>query len=154
MAYQVLVVHGPNLNLLGKREPGIYGALTLEEINERLADYAAQGGAELRFFQSNIEGEIVTALHDARCNADGVVANFGAYTHTSIAIRDAIAAMAVPVVEVHISNVYAREAFRHHSYTAPVCLGTVGGFGWQSYVLGLQGLLFELDRRASVYKDE
>lgn len=144
MAYQILVVHGPNLNMLGKREPDVYGTLTLDEINARLVSYAKRLDVELRFFQSNIEGELVGVIQEARLNLHGVVANFGAYTHTSVAIRDAIAAIDIPVVEVHISNVYTRESFRHHSYTAPVCFGVVSGFGWQSYLLGLQGLLFAL----------
>jgi 3-dehydroquinate dehydratase-2 len=147
MSYQILIAHGPNLKLLGEREPDVYGSLTLDEVNRRLADYAQQLDTSLRFFQSNSEGAIVNALQDARTWADGVVANFGAYTHTSIAIRDAIAAIGIPVVEVHLSNVHAREVFRHHSYMSAVCMGVVLGFGWQSYLLGLEGLLLKLAER-------
>ncbi len=141
----ILILHGPNLNLLGTRETDIYGSLTLARINERLGVYAAKQGHTLHPMQSNHEGELIDALHDARDWADGVVANFAAYTHTSIAIRDAIKAVELPVVEVHLSNVHARESFRHHSMVAAVCVGVVSGFGWMSYMLGLQGLLAHLD---------
>jgi 3-dehydroquinate dehydratase-2 len=136
----ILVLHGPNLNLLGLREPGVYGAQTLEEINERLRDYAAGQAIELRTFQSNHEGALIDALHDAMGWADGIVFNPGAYTHTSYALFDAILAVRLPVVEVHISNVHAREEFRHRSLLAAACLGQVVGFGWRSYLLGLQAL--------------
>jgi 3-dehydroquinate dehydratase-2 len=136
----ILVIHGPNLNLLGQREPEVYGTLKLDEINQHLQDYAAGQGITLRFFHSNHEGSLIDALQDAIEWADGAVFNPGAYTHTSYALRDAISAVGLPVVEVHMSNVHAREKFRHQSLLAPVCLGQVVGFGWRSYLLGLQAL--------------
>ena len=144
MSAKILVVHGPNLNLLGTREPEVYGAITLEEINKRLRTYAADEGIEVRTFQSNHEGAIIDAIHQAVGWADGLVINPGAYTHYSYAIRDAIAAVGLPAVEVHLSNVQAREDFRRLSVIAPVCLGQIAGFGWQSYVLGLEALLMKL----------
>ncbi len=140
MPLKILLIHGPNLNLLGKREPGVYGSMTMEQINDRLQAYATETGFELRTFQSNSEGALVDAIQDAGTWADGIVINAGAYTHTSIALRDAISAVNLPAVEVHLSNVHARESFRHHSHIAAVCLGTVAGFGWRSYLLGLEGL--------------
>lgn len=136
-----LVLHGPNLNLLGVREPGVYGALSMEEINHRLQALANELGVEVRFAQSNHEGALIDALHEARTWAAGVVFNPGGYTHTSVALRDAVAAIGIPVVEVHLSNVYARDEFRRQSLIAPVCRGTVAGFGWQSYALGLRALV-------------
>jgi 3-dehydroquinate dehydratase-2 len=135
---KILVIHGPNLNLLGSREPSIYGAASLDEINNRLQVLAAQNGVTLTIVQSNHEGDIVDVI--GRSAGDGfgaIVINPAAYTHTSVAIRDAIAAVKVPAVEVHLSNIYKREEFRHHSLVAPVCAGQVSGFGVQSYILGL-----------------
>lgn len=138
---KILILHGPNLNLLGTREPEIYGALTLADINTKLVELAAEYRAELVCKQSNHEGDLVDALQDARLWADGVVFNPGGYTHTSIALRDAISAIGIPVVEVHLSNVYAREEFRHISMISAVCGGKVVGFGWRSYALGLRALM-------------
>lgn len=137
----ILILHGPNLNLLGTREPEVYGDFTLEDINEELISCGRDLGVRVRCFQSNGEGELIDALHDAREWAAGVVFNPGAYTHTSVALRDAISAIEIPVVEVHLSNVYAREEFRHKSLLAPVCLGKITGFGWRSYLLGLQAVV-------------
>lgn len=146
---KVLVLHGPNLNLLGTREPGVYGRETLDDINARLRDLAAAQNVELRIVQSNHEGTLIDELHAAReAKYDGVLINPGALTHYSYALRDAIAAIALPTVEVHLSNVHKREEFRHHSMLVPVCLGQVLGFGGQSYVLGFQGLLAHLRSQA------
>jgi 3-dehydroquinate dehydratase-2 len=145
---RILLLHGPNLNLLGTREPGIYGHMTLADINQKLVDLSNERGVELRTFQSNSEGALVDALQEAMTWADGVIFNAGAYTHTSVALRDAIAGTGLKVVEVHLSNVHAREEFRHKSLMAPVCIGQISGFGWRSYVLGLEGLLTYLADRA------
>jgi 3-dehydroquinate dehydratase-2 len=144
---RVLVVHGPNLNLLGTREPDIYGRVTLADIDSRLVSAAQARGAELRTFQSNGEGALVDALHDARQWAAGVILNAGALTHYSYALSDAIAGIGIPVIEVHLSNIHAREPWRHTSVIAPVVVGSIGGFGWRSYLLALDALLGHLEER-------
>jgi 3-dehydroquinate dehydratase-2 len=138
---KILVLHGPNLNLLGTRQPEVYGRMTLDEINHRLVDEAKQAGVELRCLQSNHEGALIDALQEARAWANGVIFNPGGYTHTSVALRDAIAAIEIPVIEVHLSNVYAREEFRHTSMISAVCKGKIVGLGWLSYRLGLRALI-------------
>jgi len=138
---KVLLLHGPNLNLLGTREPEVYGSMTLDDINEKMIVLGKELGAEVKCLQSNHEGALIDALHDARMWASGVVFNPGGYTHTSVALRDAISAIVIPVIEVHLSNVYAREEFRHTSFVSAVCKGKVSGFGWRSYELGLRGLI-------------
>ena len=143
---KILIIHGPNLNMLGKREPDIYGADTLEEINSSLTAHAKELGVDVSFFQSNSEGEIVSTIQDAMSKHDGIVINPGAYTHTSVAIRDAILSSGLPVVEVHISNVYKREDFRQRSFISGVALGVISGFGVNSYFLGLNGLVDYLKR--------
>jgi 3-dehydroquinate dehydratase II len=137
----VLVLNGPNLNLLGLREPGVYGSTTMDDINNRMVELGKELGVDVRCFQSNHEGALIDALHDARTWAAGVVFNPGGYTHTSVALRDAISAINIPVIEVHISNVHAREEFRHHSMISAVCMGTISGLGVQSYLLGLRALV-------------
>ena len=138
---KILILHGPNLNLLGTREPDVYGLMTLDDINNELIELGKELGAEIKCLQSNHEGALIDALHDARTWADGVVFNPGGYTHTSVALRDAISAIQIPVVEVHLSNVYAREEFRHTSMISAVCKGKISGFGWRSYLLGLRALV-------------
>jgi 3-dehydroquinate dehydratase-2 len=145
----VLVLHGPNLNLLGKRDPLIYGSLTLTEIDRRLLALGKELGLEVRTFQSNGEGALVDALHAARVWANGVVINPAGYTHTSVVLRDAVEAIGLPVVEVHLSNIYARDEFRHKSLISPVCVGSIAGFGWRSYVLALRFLADLLRERES-----
>lgn len=140
----ILVLHGPNLNLLGRREPGIYGAVTLAEINSRLEQEGEQLSCTIFALQSNHEGILVDAIHDALGKYQGILINAGAYTHTSIAIRDALAGVAIPAVEVHLSNIYQREAFRHHSFIAPIAVGQISGFGADSYYLGLKALAHHL----------
>ena len=138
---KILILHGPNLNLLGTREPEIYGSMTIEDINQKLIELGKELGAEIKCSHSNHEGALIDALHDARTWANGVVFNPGGYTHTSIALRDAITAIEIPVIEVHLSNVYAREEFRHTSLISAVCKGKVLGLGWRSYTLGLRALV-------------
>lgn len=142
---KILVLHGPNLNLLGQREPGVYGELTLEEIDSRLKESGKQLGLEVRAFQSNGEGALIDALHEAREWASGVVFNPGGYTHTSVALRDAVAAIEIPVIEVHLSHVDAREDFRRQSLIAPVCVGKISGFGWRSYLLAITEMAQRLE---------
>jgi 3-dehydroquinate dehydratase-2 len=142
----ILVLHGPNLNLLGRREPGIYGSVTLGEINHLLEQEGQKLQAKVNALQSNHEGVLVDAIHDALGQHQGILINAGAYTHTSVALRDALTAVAIPTVEVHLSNIYQREAFRHHSFIAPVAIGQISGFGAESYRLGLQALIHYLIR--------
>jgi 3-dehydroquinate dehydratase II len=142
----ILVLNGPNLNLLGQREPGIYGALTLDEIVLSLQAQAKSLEVSLTALQSNHEGLLVDAIHAALGVQDGILINAGAYTHTSVALRDAIAGVALPTVEVHLSNIYRREEFRHHSYLAPITIGQISGFGADSYRLGLDALVQHLRR--------
>jgi 3-dehydroquinate dehydratase-2 len=137
---KVLVVHGPNLNLLGTREPGIYGSRTLESIDNELRDEGGRLGLDVETFQSNVEGELVTKIQEAQGSADAVILNAAAYTHTSVALRDAVAACGLPTVEVHLSNVHARERFRQRSYIAPVAVGVIAGFGPNSYLLALRAV--------------
>ena len=138
--FHILVLHGPNLNLLGKREPDVYGHLTLENINGILKQEAEQLDLEVSSLQSNHQGELVDAIHEAVGKYHGIVINAGAYTHTSIAIRDALAGVGLPAVEVHLSNIHRREDFRRHSYIAPVVVGQISGFGADSYCLALRAL--------------
>jgi 3-dehydroquinate dehydratase-2 len=141
---KILVLHGPNLNLLGTRETETYGRMTLEQINAALYKASEDLEVTLQIAQSNHEGDLIDVLHEFRSSVDGVLINPGAYTHTSLALRDAIAAVALPAVEIHLSNVYAREEFRHRSLTAPVCIGQISGFGWRSYTLGLRAIVDHL----------
>lgn len=147
-ALNILVLHGPNLNLLGLREPEIYGKSTLKDIDQLLAEQATKLQVSVHCWQSNHEGALVDAIHQAREKDQGIIINAGAYTHTSVAIRDAICAVKIPTVEVHLSNIYQREAFRHHSYIAPVAIGQISGFGVYSYILGLQALVDYLQKKA------
>ena len=141
MAKHIAVVHGPNLNMLGKREVGIYGGKSMEDINSDIAAEARQLGVSVEFFQHNGEGELVTFIQQCRGRVNGILLNAGAYTHYSVALRDAISAAQVPTVEAHISNIYKRESFRHVSVIAPVCIGQICGFGAYSYILGLRALI-------------
>ncbi|NJN76763.1 MAG: type II 3-dehydroquinate dehydratase [Synechococcaceae cyanobacterium RL_1_2] len=146
---KLLVIHGPNLNLLGMREPEIYGSLTLRDIDLQLKQLGSELGAAVECYQSNAEGDIVSEIHSTREAKHGLILNAGAYTHTSVAIRDAIAAVAIPTVEVHLSNIYKREEFRHHSYIAPLAIGQISGFGVDSYLLGLRALIDYLHQQKS-----
>ena len=140
---KLLVINGPNLNMLGLREPGVYGNDTMESINKEILSKAKEKGIEVNFFQSNIEGEIINKIHSAMGVYDGIIINPGAYTHYSIAIRDAIASVNVPAVEVHLSNIHKREQFRHTSVTAPVCMGQITGFGKKGYIMALEAFCDE-----------
>ena len=137
---KILVLHGPNLNLLGMREPEVYGSMTMDELDAKLIELGNLLGAEVKCQQSNHEGVLIDLLQDARIWADGVIFNPGGYTHTSVALRDAIAALKIPVIEVHLSNVYAREEFRSKSLISAVCKGKISGLGWKSYALALRAL--------------
>lgn len=141
MTKGILLLHGPNLNLLGTRQPEVYGGMTLDAVNAAVERHVSSFDVELRMAQSNHEGELIDQLHESRGWADGVVFNPGAFTHTSVALRDAISAIEIPVIEVHLSNIHGREAFRHMSLLAGACLGQVAGFGWHSYILGVDALL-------------
>lgn len=138
---KLLILHGPNLNMLGTREPEVYGSKTLRDIDTALIELGKELGADLKCFQSNHEGVLIDELQDARAWADGVIFNPGGFTHTSVALRDTVAAIGIPVIEVHLSNVYAREEFRRHSMISGVCRGKIVGFGWRSYTLGLRALV-------------
>ena len=151
MTWRILVLNGPNLNLLGEREPGVYGSRTLTDVLDQLAMEAKRLQVVLENFQSNHEGALVDRLHQALTDGvHGIVFNPGAYTHTSIALRDAVTAIRIPVVETHLSNIHAREPFRHQSYLAPVAIGQISGFGVESYRLALQGLVLFLEQQRSV----
>lgn len=143
---KILIIHGPNLNLLGIREKGVYGETTLDQVNYEIRRFAKEEGIDIDILQSNHEGELVEAIHKARDSFDAIVINPAAYTHTSIAIRDAIAAIDIPTIEVHISNIYKRESFRRHSFISEVAVGQVSGFGADSYLLGIKGSLYHLKR--------
>jgi 3-dehydroquinate dehydratase-2 len=153
MSCRILVLNGPNLNLLGTRETDVYGTATLDSILAEIRTLAAEHGVEVYDVQSNSEGELIDALQDARTRADGVIFNPGAYTHYSIALRDAVASIPVPVIETHLSNVHAREEFRHTSVVGPVCLGVVGGFGADSYLVAFDALRRHLAHQVSPSTD-
>jgi 3-dehydroquinate dehydratase-2 len=142
---RILVIHGPNLNLLGSREPDIYGNTTLEEINGDLSSAAKEWGAEVEFFQSNYEGALVDRIQESQSWADGILINPGGLTHTSVTLRDALVATGLPIVEVHLSNIFAREEFRRSSFVSPIALGVISGFGPMGYGLGLNALLEHLE---------
>lgn len=138
---KILVINGVNMNMLGFRETEKYGTMTLKDLEKDLYAFSFEHGIDLETYQSNIEGEIVEKIHSAKAGVDGIVINAGAYTHTSIAIRDAISAINIPTVEVHMTNIYKREEFRHHSFLAPVCVGQISGFGSNSYKLGIKAII-------------
>ena len=142
---KILIINGANMNMLGFREPEKYGSMTLKDLEKDLYAYSFELGVDIETFQSNHEGEIVEKIHSAKNNFDGIVINAGAYTHTSIAIRDAVSSVNIPTVEVHMTNIYKREEFRHHSYLAPVCIGQISGFGLNSYKLGLNAIVTHLN---------
>jgi 3-dehydroquinate dehydratase-2 len=148
---KVLVIHGPNLNMLGKRETGVYGTATLDEINDAVRTAAKELGADVTFFQSNSEGMLIDKIHEASGRYDAIIINPGGYTHTSVSLRDAIAAVALPTIEVHMSNIYSREEFRHHSYITPVAAGQISGFGVNSYLLALRAAV-EMVRKGLINK--
>lgn len=143
---KILIINGVNMNMLGLREPEKYGSMTLQDLEKELYAYSFELGIDIETYQSNFEGGIVEKIHSAKDIFDGIVINAGAYTHTSIAIRDAISAVNIPSVEVHMTNIYRREEFRHHSYLADICIGQISGFGYNSYKLGLKGLADYLSR--------
>lgn len=138
---KIVVIQGPNINLLGTREPHLYGAMSMEQIHEQMRSFASQSGVEIEFFQSNLEGEIIDRIQECMGNTHAIIINAAAYTHTSIAIRDAISAVRIPTIEVHLSNVHAREEFRHQSMLAPVCAGVISGFGPFTYHLAMVATL-------------
>ena len=140
MSTSILVINGPNLNLLGSREPDIYGSFSLDSLEKDLTKYSSLKQIKLSFFQSNSESEIIDTIHNSKSSHDAIIINPAAFTHTSVAIRDALSAIKLPVVEIHISNIYARESFRHHSYIAPVCIGQISGFGPKGYELAIDAL--------------
>lgn len=148
----ILVLHGPNLNLLGTREPTIYGTITLDEVDVSLKNLGKELGVSVECRQSNLEGELITWIQEAKARFEGLVFNPAAYTHTSIALRDAIVSVGIPMVEVHLSNIHRRESFRRRSYLAPVALGQISGFGRQSYLLGLRALVDALQRTIPVHR--
>ena len=147
MPINILIIHGPNLNLLGKREPEIYGQQTLDDINNQLTAIAEENGVCLKILQSNHEGEIVSFIGENMNWGDGIIINPAAYTHTSVAIRDALGAVDLPVIEVHLSNIYQRESFRHFSYVSPIAVGVIGGFGARSYKLALECMIEMLEEK-------
>ncbi len=147
MYKKLLVLHGPNLNLLGKREPEVYGRQTLQDIDQMIIAYLEKQGYGIASYQSNIEGNLINQIHNAVDEYDGIVINPGAFTHYSIAIRDAISSITLPVIEVHLSNIYRREEFRHHSVLSAVCVGQITGFGAYSYILGCQALIQHIEQK-------